>query len=164
MAAPKWGKKGGTSNSTLTFDWGDTFKPACDLKPVNGLKIGIYATAKVGKSTLALSAPLPIIAIDTEAALRLNSRSYPEERYSQIHINEVINTNDGGSFTVKQSLGMMEKAIRNITQMILLAELPEDQINEEIKAWLDTLPFDPRTATKGALLRALCGLCSLVHI
>jgi len=68
----------------------DVFRPSTELEHVSGLKIAVYSRAKVGKTHLAFTCPLPIYGIDTEGSWGLNRKQFPEEIQKQVHVRQVL--------------------------------------------------------------------------
>ena len=100
------------------------FKPSMELPAVRGVKIGIYAKPKVGKTHFSLTAPLPIFVIDTEGSAKMISKYFDEERQSQIYIDEIIQWvgKKKGKFDIVGSLKSMEESIDTITEERMIIE------------------------------------------
>lgn len=111
------------------------FKPSTELPAVRGVKVGIYANPKVGKTHFSLTAPLPIFVIDTEGSAKMISKYFDEKRQSQIYIDEIIQWvgKKKGKFDIVGSLKSMEESIDTITDVILLSEKGADELSEEEK-------------------------------
>ncbi len=67
----------------------NNFKPATELKMDNGLKMGIYAKSKIGKSMFALTAPRPLYFIDTEFSIEKNVIQLDDADKEGVHIIQI---------------------------------------------------------------------------
>ena len=68
----------------------DVFRPSTELEHVSGLKIAVYSRAKVGKTHLAFTCPLPMYGIDTEGSWGLNKNQFTEAIQRQVHVKQCI--------------------------------------------------------------------------
>lgn len=152
MTMAGWGKPSTVSKPKLTFK--EMFKPSVELETISGLKIGIAGKAKVGKTHFALTAPLPIIVIDTEGSYKLNVTYFPRERREQIHVNEVLRFagKRQKKIDLTESLNAMEDAIDLVTDILIASERELDETEDAgVIETIKELPFDPRVV-KGTIV------------
>lgn len=109
------------------------FKPSVELPAVRGVKLGVYANAKVGKTHFALTGQLPLFVIDTEGSAKMISKFFDTERQEQIYIDEIIQWvgKKKGKFDIVGSLKSLEESVDVITDVILLSEKGADELTEE---------------------------------
>lgn len=112
------------------------FTPSTELPALRGLKLGVYADAKVGKTHFALTSPLPIFVIDTEGAAKLIAKNFDDTRQGQIYIDEVIQMvgKKKGKFDIVGSLKALEESIDIITDVVMMSERDVEELTEDEKA------------------------------
>lgn len=139
-----FGKKAKTEDSgqSSLLKFKERFKPSTDLPAVRGLKLGVYADAKIGKTHFALTSKLPIFVIDTEGAAKLIAKNFDQSRQDQIYINEVIQLvgKKKGKFDIVGSLKALEESIDIITDVVMLSEKKEEDLTDEEKACMIIAP------------------------
>ena len=138
MAFGKNKKSGGESDQkeSAAVRFRKMFVPSTQLPTVTGVKLGIHADAKIGKTHFALTAPLPIVVVDTEGAAKMIAKNFDVARQDQILVCEVIQMagKKKGKFDIVGSLNAMEEAIDVVTDIILMSEKSEDDLTDEEKS------------------------------
>lgn len=119
-----WTKEKGSKEpkkEPKTYNFNEIFRPSTQLEKIHGIKVGVFGRAKVGKSHFALTAPLPIYAVDTEGSLALNVLQFDEKRRSQIFIANVLREADKlhHKIDLSQSLAALEEAIDMLVDTIV---------------------------------------------
>jgi hypothetical protein len=109
----------------------DAFRPAIELEHVAGLKVAVYSRAKVGKTHLAFTCPLPIYGIDTEGSWALNKNQFSEDIQRQVHVAQVLfmAEKEGGKVDLVASLDAARDALDSLTDYISC----NDRVEEFLK-------------------------------
>jgi len=111
----------------------DVFRPSTELEHVSGLKIAVYSRAKVGKTHLAFTCPLPIYGIDTEGSWSLNKNQFSADVQKQVHVSQVLYMADkeGGKVDLVKSLDAARDAVDVLTDYIACNDKVETFLKEK---------------------------------
>jgi hypothetical protein len=108
------------AKETIKSDVLSMFKPAIEIPTIKRIRAGFYGKPKTGKSTICLSAPLPIYYLDTEKSAEILVKQLPEEVQKQIYILDLVDyaNRKGKQLDVVQSLEVAFDVISELLDVV----------------------------------------------